>query len=199
MLAAIRPLLLLAAVTALPAALHADTYNFTISTAPANSTPGLVFVAAGTFTGGVDPFNTSALDITSITGSANGYNFLGVVDPGTTSSMTTGTSSGFTFDNVLYTTPGAPYTDANGFLLDLDSPAGVSLAHVFYTGITVANPFGYEVDVIDPNDPGAFTPFSIESFTISAAASAVPETSTIALLGTGILGLAGALRRRFAH
>jgi hypothetical protein len=192
----IRPLLLLAAVTALPAAIHADTYNFTISTAPANNTPGSVFVATGTITGGVDPFNTSALDITSITGSANGYNFLGVVDPGTTNSMTTGTSSGFTFDNVLYTT--TPHTDANGFLLDLNSAAGVSLAHVFYTGITVANPFGYEVDVIDPFDPGAFTPFSIETFTISAA-SAVPEPSTIALLGTGVLGLAGALRRRFAQ
>ncbi len=194
MLKAIRPLVLIAAVTALPALLHADTYNFTISTGAANKDPATSFVATGTLTGSVDPYNSAALDISSITGSANGYNFLGVVDPGTTNSKKTNSSNGFTFDNVLYTGTGANHADMTGFLLDLNSPSGVSLAHVFYTGASSTNP--YEVDVVDPGEAGALTPFAVQSFSITPSTSAVPEPSTIALLGTGILGLAGAFRRR---
>jgi hypothetical protein len=148
---------LLVTLAAAPLALYADTYSFTISTAAANKDPASVFVGTGTITGPVDPFNPTAFDITSITGSANGYNFLGVVDPGTTNSHTPRTDMGFAFDNVLYTA-GDPHTDSIGFLLYLDSPIGTSLAHVFYSGITPQNPRGYEVDVVDPNDPAATTP-----------------------------------------
>ncbi len=195
MLKAIRPLVLIAAVTALPAVLHADTYNFAISTGAANKDPATSFIASGTLTGAVDPHNASALDITSITGAANGYSFLGVVDAGATNSTKTATSNGFTFDNVLYTGTGANHADMNGFLLQLNSPSGVSLAHVFYTGSTPTDP--YEVDVVDPGETGALTPFAVQSFSITPSTSAVPEPSTIALLGTGILGLAGAFRRKF--
>lgn len=197
MLKAIGSFALLTAFAAAPVMLHADTFTFTISTASGPGTdPATTFVATGTLTGPADPFTSGAFDIQSITGSANGYNFLGVVDPGTTNSHTTATVDGFTFDNVLYTT-GSAFTDANGFLLDLDSPIGTSLAHVFFTGITATNPDGYEVDVIDPNDPGAVTPFAIDSFTISP--NTVPEPSTLAMLSTGILGLAGMVRRRFTR
>ena len=112
-------------------------------------------------TGPVGPYNSAGVDVTSITGSANGYNFQGVVDPGATDSQTIRTEYGYSFDNVLYPASGTPHTDTAGFLLYLNSPLGTSLAHVYYAGVTSENPGGYEVDVVDPNEPGASTPFGV--------------------------------------
>ncbi|HZY64073.1 MAG TPA: PEP-CTERM sorting domain-containing protein [Edaphobacter sp.] len=196
---------LLAALLAAPAALHADTYNYLITASPANGDPAYVLTASGTMSGPADPFNSAAVDVTSITGSANGYNFLGVVDPGATNSRTTATEFGFTFDNVLFPSSSTAHTDANGFLLYLDSPLGTSLAHVYYTGVTPENPGGYEVDVVDPNEPGASTPFGVANqfavhrFNITQAtpAAATPEPASLFLMATGFIALAGLTVRRF--
>jgi hypothetical protein len=183
--------------------LHADTYNYIISAGAANNDPAYNFRATGTFSGPVDPFDQAGLDINGITGSANGYDFLGVVAPGTTNTQNPASQFGYTFDNVVYPAANAAHVDETGLLLYLSSPMGTSLAHVYYTGITAQNPAGYVVDVVDPNEPGASTPFSVatslgvRNFTLTrAAASPVPEPASLALLATGMTAMAGVLAGR---
>lgn len=168
---------------AAPLAAHADSYTFSISTGPSTGgSPAASFVASGTLTGTSASAAPPALTLTGVTGSAQGYVFTGVVPLGTANS--------FTYDNLLYTSPSARHVDTNGVLLFLSSSVGTSLAHVY------DNNNGYHVDVFDPREPGDVTPFNIQSFDITPAA--VPEPSTLALLGTGALSVLGAVRRRLS-
>jgi hypothetical protein len=164
----------------LTATAYADTYSFTISTGSTSTTPGTTFTASGTLTGTPDNSIASALNLTSVTGGAQGYDFTSIVPIGSNSS--------FTYDNLLFTNPNALHVDTEGILLNLTSSIGTSLAHVYETGGQ------YEVDVLDPRDPGEVTPFAIDSFTL--VPSSVPEPSTLALMGTGIFAAIGVFRRR---
>jgi hypothetical protein len=191
-------LVALALVSAAPLRLQASAFSFTIATSNApGADPATVFTASGTIFGNADPFVANAFDITSITGSGNGFTFGAIHDAGIPNSSTPITDMGFTFNNVLYVTP-APHVDKFGFLVDINSPIGTSLAHVYFAGITALNPGGYEVDVVDPHEPGAITPFAIETFTVVPAVITppVPEPSTLLLLGSGFAGLAALLRHR---
>jgi hypothetical protein len=163
-------------------AAHADSYTYTISTGSTGTTPGTTFVVSGILSGPTDPSNPSAIDLTGITGSGQGYTFTGVVPVGADPSIA--------YDNLVFTDPNAVHVDALGDLLTLTSPIGTSLAHVYNDGT-------YHVDVFDPNDPGDITPFAIDTFTLALftgtpTPSAVPEPSSWLLLGIGILALAAA-------
>jgi len=162
-------------------AAHADTYTFTISTGSTSTTPGTTFVVNGTLTGTPNLTNppNPAIDLTSITGSGQGYSFTGVVPLGANSSIA--------YDNLVFIDPNATHVDALGDLLTLSSPIGTSLAHVYNNGT-------YHVDVFDPNDPVDITPFAIDSFSLTP--TAVPEPSSWLLLGTGILALVAAAATR---
>jgi hypothetical protein len=165
---------------------HADTFNFLISTGSTSTTPGSTFSVTGTLTGTPNATIPGAFDITGITGSGQGYMFTGIVPPGAEPTIT--------YDNLLFPGNADALVDSAGILLDLTSPIGVSLGHVYDNN-------GYHVDIFDPNDPVDITPFAIDTFTItgitSVASSATPEPSTLILIGTGALGLLGELRRRY--
>jgi hypothetical protein len=166
---------------------RADSFNFLISTGSTNTTPGSTFSVTGTLTGTPDATIPNAFDITGITGSGPGYTFTGIVPPGANSSIN--------YDDLLFPNSPNALVDSAGILLDLTSPIGVSLGHVYDNN-------GYHVDIFDPNDPVDITPFAIDTFSITGVtgvASATPEPSTLILIGTGALGLLGGLRRRYVR
>jgi PEP-CTERM motif len=161
---------------------RADSFTFFITTGSTSTTPGSSFVVNGTLTGTPSATVPNAFDVTGITGSGQGYTFTGVVPLGAEPTIT--------YNNLLYPNNPNALVDSAGILLDLTSPIGVSLAHVYDNN-------GYHVDVFDPNDPGDITPFVIQSFVITpVATSATPEPSTFLLIGTGAIGIFGGLRRR---
>lgn len=148
---------------AIPAAAHADTFNFS---AMGSSGP---FSGSGTLTAssqGGGAYLISAITGTGVTGLISPDGFHGN-------------------DNLLF--PAAtPTLDSHGFSFT-----------------AVDGPDHYKVNIFS-DDPAYFAYLEDEDhFTqtvpvdFSLAATGVPEPSTLILLGTGALGLAGLTRRKF--
>ena len=114
----------------------------------------------------------------------------------------------------LYGTIDAPTSETIGFSIGSDDMAFLYLDGTLQcsdggvhanssvpctTSTIAAGTHTIQLFFVDINNVAAALDFSITTEGITTAPSSVPEPGTFALLGTGLLGAAGAFRRRFAR
>lgn len=174
-------------------AASADTFSFSFSgTAPQG---GSAFGGSGTLVTSTGVGNQ--YQIQSASGSIDGSASIKLLDVGVFGSN----------DNVLYD-PGfmdgsqGPFNfDNAGVSFELDNGNGHSLGDVnlFQDASGYFHVHYYEAAFLDPSGDGHDVQESITNLSVTdTTPSAVPEPGSLALFSTGILGLAGVLRRKLA-
>ncbi len=149
---------------------------------------------------GVDNGNPFAIGKTPYEGDFEA--FLGTVDESSTLSQTLATTAGSTY-NIEFallndTTNLTPYTNSfsvifNGATLFSETDVAAD-AYTLYSFTGTATDASTTLSFQSRNDQGDFELDSVSAVSTSAAVS--PEPSSFLLLGTGLLGGVGVLRRR---
>ncbi len=168
---------LFCSLTALPMA-HADLFTYSFS--------GSGLSGSGVIDGTADPYQANAFDVTGASMTLNGSDFpVSVTSP--TDTAHPGSTDGFTFDDVLYTS-GAAALDGNGILVSFAN--GTLFADLFYSN-------GYQIGVRAAGDAVDTATYNLDTLQVNRVApTPTPEPTTLIFLGTGTLLLAALIRRK---
>ncbi len=154
----------------------ADTFDFSFT--------GADFSGSGTFTATHQTGDNWL--ITGITGQVAGYTIDSLLAPGT---YPTGTLVGPNDNILIYPAElfGTKFFDHDGVAFDVDTPIGL-------VNVNLNDTFGFENAAAGPGN----TVISEELTSVDVDPAPTPEPDSLFLLGTGVLGIAGVLRRRIA-
>jgi hypothetical protein len=183
-----------AALLLCPAAL-ADTFNFTYSGMGTIGSTPTNFTGSGSFTATLTGTAGEYL-INSVTGTANGVAIAGLLAPGVYPSAASGNPPNDNFIFFPLVSNGA--LDLNGFSFNTTDGADYNIFYFDpgYGLVTDANFDGTDALTFTLTD--ASTGTTVVGTPGGPTTAATPEPGSLALLATGVFGIAGVLRRKLA-